>query len=215
MKKTLLLTTLFLFSISFLLAQKKDNKKPPIGLGIKGGLNFANITNASEINSSSQTGFLFGAFFAPPSKKIISSRTEVLFSRQGYNYNTNTNTGSVNLDYIVIPQLMGINITKFVQLQVGLQMAFLINAKADSSKPASGSNPYGPMMDYYNKFDYGAAFGAEIYPLKNLIIGARYNISFGDLYKDMSTEPPGTVPPFIPPANVKNNVLQLYAGLRF
>ena len=28
-------------------------------------------------------------------------------------------------------------------------MAFLINAKADSG------NPYGKMMDYYNKFDYG------------------------------------------------------------
>jgi hypothetical protein len=194
------------------------NKKQGIGLGLKGGMNFANVSNASDINSSSNTGFLFGIFLAPPSKKIISSRTELLYSKQGYNYKTNTNTGSVDLQYIVLPQLMGINITKFVQLQVGMQMAFLINASADSSKPASGSNPYAPIMDYYNRFDYGAAGGIEIYPIKNVLIGARLNISFGDLYKDpMSVEggTGGTPPSFIPKVDVKNNVLQLYVGVRF
>ena len=101
--------------------------------GIKAGLNFANVTNASDINSSSETGFHGGIFLAPPSKGIIGSRTEFLFSRQGYNYKTNTNTGNVNLDYIMLPQFMAFNITKFLQLQVGFQMAYLVSAKADST----------------------------------------------------------------------------------
>ena len=82
-------------------------------IGIKAGLNFANVTNASDINSSSETGFHGGIFLAPPSKSFLSSRTEFLFSRQGYDYSTNTNTGNVNLDYIMLPQYMAFNITKY------------------------------------------------------------------------------------------------------
>lgn len=183
--------------------------------GIKAGLNFANVTNASDINSDHSTGFLAGIFLAPPSNGIISSRTELLYSRQGYNYKTGTNTGNVNLDYIMLPQLMSINITKFFSIQAGAQIAFLINAKVDSSTDASGSNPYGAIMDYYNKFDYGFAAGLEVHPFKGLLVGARYNISLGNLYKDPSSFPPGTPPSFIPKVDVKNNVIQLFAGWIF
>ena len=200
-------------------SQKKNKKeKKIIGIGIKGGINFANVTNASSVNGSNRTGFAVGAFFSPPSKSIISSRTELLFSRQGYNFQSGSKTGSVNLNYLILPQLMGINITKYVQLQIGAQMAVLLNAKADSSASSSGSgpNPYGQLMDYYNRFDYGAAGGIEVYPIRNLLIGARMNISFGNVYKQMTNpEPGGATPSFIPKVNVKNNVVQLFLGLRF
>jgi hypothetical protein len=185
--------------------------------GIKAGVNFANVTNASDISASNNTGFFGGIFLAPPSKGVLSSRTELLFSRQGYLYSTNTNTGKVDLDYILLPQLMSINITKFFSIQVGAQMAFLVNAKADSTTSSGTSTPYGGIMDFYNKFDFGFAGGIEIHPFKGLLVGARYNISFGNLYKDPSSyEMNGGQPPsFIPPVNVKNNVLQIFAGWIF
>jgi len=185
--------------------------------GIKAGVNFANVTNASEINSGSESGFMAGIFLAPPSTGVMGFRTELIFSRQGYSYKTNTNTGVVNLDYILLPQLMQINITKFFSIQLGAQMAFLINAKADSSTSSGGSSPYGEIMDFYNKFDYGFAGGIEIHPFKGLLVGARYNISLGNLYKDPSSyEMNGGQPPsFIPSVNVKNNVLQIFAGWIF
>ncbi|MBX9784878.1 MAG: PorT family protein [Chitinophagaceae bacterium] len=101
-----------------------------------------------------------------------------------------------------------------IQLQVGAQFAYLINAKADSTKAGTGTNPYGAIMDYYNRFDYGAAGGVQIHPVKNLLIGARYNISFANIYKDPTDFPAGAVPSFVPKVDVKNNVLQLYVGLR-
>lgn len=195
-------------------AQKKKSDKPLIGLGIKGGLNFANVTNAKSINASNKTGFVVGAFLAPPSKSIISSRTELLFSRQGYDFKSGSNTGSVNLSYLILPQLMGINITKYVQLQIGAQMAYLLNAKADSTAPSSGNPQVDKIMDLYNRFDYGAAGGIEIYPIKNLLIGARLNISLGKMYKEPS-ETQGTQPNFFPSIDAKNNVLQLFLGVRF
>jgi len=188
-----------------------------LGIGIKAGLNFANVTNASSISASNSTGFLAGIFLAPKSKGILSSRTELIFSRQGYNYKSNTNTGNVNLDYILLPQLMSINITRFFSLQFGAQMAFLLNAKADSSTNSGSSTlPYSKIMDYYNKFDYGFAAGIEIHPVKGLLIGARYNLSLGDLYQDPSSYSTGNTPPsFIPKVNGKNNVVQIFAGWIF
>jgi hypothetical protein len=46
-------------------SKKKKSEKPLIGLGLKGGLNFANVTNAKSINGSNKTGFVVGGFLAP------------------------------------------------------------------------------------------------------------------------------------------------------
>src|SRR5664280_1624437 len=96
-------------------------------IGLKGGLNFANITNVSSINNSTNTGFAFGLFLAPKPRGLFGFQSEIDFSRQGYNFDTNTNTGNVNLDYILLPQLSTINITRFVQIQLGAQMAFPVS----------------------------------------------------------------------------------------
>jgi len=184
-------------------------------IGIKAGFNFANVTKASSINNSSRTGFHAGIFLAPPSKGIISSRTELIFSRQGYDYKTSTNTGNVNLNYIILPQYMAINITKYFQLQFGGQMAFLLNAKVDSAGSGGGAGD-NKMMDMYNRFDYGYGGGIEIHPVGGLLIGARVNISLGNLYKDIGTAAAsGGTASFIPKVDVKNNVFQVFAGWRF
>lgn len=185
-----------------------------IGLGIRGGLNFANITNASSINSSSQTGFHAGLFFAPSSKSVLGSRTEITFSRQGYNYGTGANSGSVKLDYVILAQMLAINITKFVQLQLGGQTAYLLNAKADSAKAPSTGNPLADkMLSFYNRVDYGLGGGVEFHPYKGIVLGGRYTMSLANLYKTND----GSVPSYIPHGdlNFRNNVVQLFAGYRF
>jgi hypothetical protein len=108
---------------------------------------------------------------------------------------------------------MSINITKYVSLQIGAQMAFLLNAKADSSAPSTGNPQADRIMDFYNRFDYGAAGGVEIHPFKGILLGARMNISFGNVYKDPSTT--GGQPNFFPSVDAKNNVVQIFAGYRF
>jgi hypothetical protein len=184
-------------------------------IGLKAGVNFANVTKASSINSSSKSGFHAGVFLAPASKKIMGFRTELIYSKQGYNYKTSTNTGEVSLDYILMPQLTTINITRFVQIQLGAQMAFLLNAKVDSTGgPSTGNATADKVMDFYNRFDYGVAGGLEIHPVKGLLIGARMNISLGNMYKDMSN-PSGGQPSFFPKIDAKNNVFQIFAGWRF
>lgn len=179
-------------------------------IGIKGGLNFAKVSKASDINSSSRSGFHAGLFLAPPSKKILSSRTEILFSRQGYDYKNSTNTGNVNLDYIQMGQLMSINITKYFSLMLGAQTSYLISAQVDSSN-TNGSGPENAMMNLFNRIDYGYAVGVEIHPVAGLIIGARYNVSLAKVYKDLQS----FQKPSFTSEDAKNNVIQISVGWRF
>jgi hypothetical protein len=181
-------------------------------IGIKGGLNFAKVSKASEINAGSRSGFHIGLFLAPVSKKIISSRTEVLFSRQGYDYQTTSNTGNVNLDYIQLGQLMSVNITKYISLMFGAQTAYLVSANVDSSNNANTGNAYANgIMDFYNRIDYGYALGAEVHPVMGLIVGVRYNVSLAKVYKDIQS----FQKPSFTSEDAKNNVVQVSVGWRF
>ena len=199
--------------------EKTEKTHNAIGIGVKVGLNFSNVTNASSISSSSETGFQAGLFLDPSSKSILSSRTELVYSRQGYDWASGHTTGSVMLDYLTLAQLMAINITRFVQIQLGAQFSYLLTAKADSSMPSTGNAQADEILGYYNRFDYGFGAGIEVRPILGLLVGVRYNISFADLYKDPSSYATGTVPPsFIPSTsdiNLKNNLLQIYLGWRF
>jgi hypothetical protein len=180
-------------------------------IGIKAGVNFAKVSNAASINSSNKSGFNVGLFLAPPSKKILSSRTELVFSRQGYDYKTSNNTGNVNLDYIQMGQLASINITKYVSLLFGAQTAYLVSAQADSTKNNGGTGSYNNIMNLYNRIDYGYALGAELHPVLGLVIGARYNVSLAKVYKDIQS----LQRPSFSSEDAKNNVVQIFAGWRF
>jgi hypothetical protein len=181
-------------------------------IGIKGGLNFAKVSKASDINAGSSSGFHVGLFLAPASKKIISSRTEVLFSRQGYDYKTSTNTGNVDLDYIQLGQLMSINITKYISLMFGAQTAYLVSANVDSSNNVNTGNSYANgIMDLYNRIDYGYTLGVEVHPVMGLIVGVRYNVSLAKVYKDIQS----FQQPSFTSEDAKNNVVQISVGWRF
>lgn len=178
-------------------------------IGLKAGLNFAKVSKASDINSSSRSGFHAGLFLAPPSKAILSSKTELIFSRQGYDYKTRSNTGNVNLDYIQMGQFASVNITKYLSLMFGAQTSYLISASVDSSN--GRNNTENKIMDLYNRIDYGYAVGAEVHPFKGLVIGARYNVSLAKIYKDLQS----LQAPSFTSDDAKNNVIQLSVGWRF
>lgn len=177
--------------------------KAQLNIGVKAGVNFTNVTNASSINAGSRTGYMIGGYIAPKAKKLLGFRSEIILSRQGYDYKTSSNTGNVNLDYLLLPQLITLNFSKLIQLHVGGQAAFLLNANVDSTDSGSGS-----LFDYFNRFDYGVVAGAEISPFMGFFIGGRINVSLNDVSVG------GTRPNFIPGIDAKNNVVQFYVGWR-
>ena len=48
-------------------------------IGIKAGVNFANVTNASEINNESRSGFMAGLFIAPQQKASSAQERKLCF----------------------------------------------------------------------------------------------------------------------------------------
>jgi Outer membrane protein beta-barrel domain len=209
---------LLVFAVPLFLFGQNDSKekeKKGLGFGIKAGMNFSNVSNASEINTTNNGGFHGGLILGAGSGKIFGYRTELLYSKQGYNYGDGTTNGEVNLDYILFPQLTTISLTRFLQIQAGMHLAYLINVKAD--KESGNSDPLTDIMDLYNRFDYGISLGLETNPIVGLLIGARYTKSLSDLYKSDYMYG-GTLPPFIPSLDdidLKNNLIQIYVGYKF
>jgi opacity protein-like surface antigen len=181
-------------------------------LGLKAGLNFSNVSNASSISASNQTGYHAGVL-VDIGGSLIGFRLEVLYSQQGYGYNTDSSTGSVTNEYILMSELTTINITRYVQLQIGGVTGYLINAKSTTNSPSTGNATADQILNYYNRFDYGFGGGIEIHPIAGLLIGARYNFSLSNLYKNAYSNPSGGS--YSANIDFKNNVIQLSVGYRF
>jgi len=217
MRKTYFIALLCLPLVIF--GQKDSTQKKqhnPLGIGVRAGFNFSNVTNASSINASHQTGFNAGIFISPP-HKLIGSRTEIYFSRQGFGFSSDSAQGKATNDYIMLAQMVSIRITKYVELMLGGQTGYLLTAKVDTGMK-TGIATIDNALGYYNRFDYGFGGGIEVHPTMGLIVGARYCISFSQLYKTpdySSIANGGTIPSFNPDLNLKNNVIQLYLGWQF
>ena len=173
-------------------------------LGLKGGCNWSYATGTADgISINSKTGFMVGAFYAPTSNGR-GFRSEIVFSRQGYSFdNGGANTVVLN-DYIYLPQLATFTVAKFLQIQAGAQIGFLLNSKL--TKGSKDSTVTGLM----NRVGYGFAGGVEVYPFKGLLIGGRYNLGLGKLYKHYEDQMTNTSPkPFPLPFDPEKPILKM------
>ena len=192
-----------------------SQKGSSLGIGLKFGPNFSNVTNASSFGGSNRTGFN-AAIFLDIGKKLIGSRTEILYSQQGFNYSNDSSNGSATHNYIALAQLFVLNITKYVQVQLGFQTGYLLNVKVDNSQ-STGNATADNLLKYYNRFDYGFTGGLEIHPFMGILVGARYNLSFSNLYnqsyQNIINNPSN--PTATPTVDYKNNVVQVFVGYKF
>jgi hypothetical protein len=120
----------------------------------------------------------------------------------------------------MLTQMMAFHITKYFDIHLGGYTAYLLNAKADTTEKAYASYlpaSYSPILSYYQRLDYGFGVGVEIHPVGGLIIGARYQLSFANLFKTPTFDSSASAPPpsFTPKLNPKNNVVMISVGYRF
>jgi hypothetical protein len=196
------------------LKKSMDDSRPKFGL--KAGYNIAKVKGSTpSFSPDNQDGFMVGAFFSPATRGL-GYRTELVFSRQGFAFDESGKVQEVTQDYIYLPNFTTFTIARKVQLQAGAQIGYLLKAEKKSS---SGSES--DVMDYMNRLDYGFAGGVEVYPFKGLLVGARYNVSLGSVYKQYESAGTSPMPigypfPFTPnDVKGKNAVVQFFAGYRF
>lgn len=199
-------------------AYQKMAKEMKPNLGLKVGYNSAFITGSSpNFKPQSKNGFTVAGFFSPASRTGMGYRTELIFSRQGFAFDESGKQEQVTNDYIYMPHFTTFGIGKFFQLQIGAQIGYLLHAsKKDETSSSSSGND---ITSYYNRFDYGAAGGVEIYPYKGIILGARYNYSFGSLYKYQQEQAgqPNLFPLPFNPNDIKNKnaIVNIFLGYKF
>jgi Opacity protein and related surface antigens len=209
MKKISILAIIVTAAISVSAQSSKESKSK---IGVKAGYNFSNVVGSqSSFDPKHNSGYMVAVAFAAGTKNGLGYRSELVYSKQGYSFDDGGKNTDVMNDYLYMPHLMTYTIAKVVQIQAGAQVGVLLNAKKSSGGKDSA------ITDLMNRFDYGFAGGVEVYPFKGLIIGARYNLGLGKMYKQY--EQTSTTPyplPFDPSTtNLKNGILQLFLGYRF
>jgi hypothetical protein len=163
-----------------------------IGIGIKGGLNFAKLdgTAGAQETFKSRTGYHFGAFTLIKIGKV-GIQPEVLFSKQGSKVaSPNTKDVDANFSYINIPVIVKLYTIAGINLQVGPQFGFLSRAELGGDD----------VKDSFKKSDVSLALGAGWDLPFGLKIDARYNLGLTKIQDDASAN------------NVKNQVIQVSVG---
>lgn len=180
MKKTFLIAAT-LFAISFS-AQAQLAK-----LGIKGGLNYANI-NGPEIQTDAITSYHVGLVAELKLTDKFSVQPELLYSTQGATYKNVVTEFKNELGYLAVPVLAKIYLNNTISLEAGPQASFLLSERNDFNVKDS------------NTFDFSVNAGLGVKLTENFFLQGRYNLGLTDVSKD---------------AKSRNSVVQVSAGFFF
>lgn len=180
-------------------------------VGIKGGVNFANIIKTNDKNFSTEfkSGLNAGLFFEVPIVSALSFAPELMFSQKGYKTSGNSVLGgpneyTVTTNFIEIPILAKINPTSNFSIYAGPQVSFLTSTK---EKFTQGSTTYQNTIRAENKnlkkSLVGGVLGVGVGLTSQLSLQARYAIDLQKNYENGNSETP----------IYKNQVIQ--AGLAY
>lgn len=177
---------LFLLAIStFLMVLAKAQ----VEFGIKGGLNAATVAYINTDNSKARLGWNAGIVAEIPLQEDLFIRPEVLYSSKGFGYNATgfANAGSLRLNYVAVPVLLGYHPFSKTSLLFGPEFGFLRKA-ASKSQGITDDMTFG-----YRRFDIGVDLGIAYDISENFGAEARYNYGFKDLVNVVFLDPGGNI----------------------
>lgn len=155
----------------------------------KVGLNIANITKGD--NNDPRWGGVAGAEFEYQVTDMFSISAGALYSMQGAKNSGTT----VKLDYINVPILANVYVTKGLAIKLGIQPGFNVNSKLSGSE---GGFSYSSSFDA-KTVDFSIPVGIS-YEYNNFVVDGRYNF--------------GTTK-IIDSSDSKNSVFQVTFGYKF
>ena len=183
--------------------------------GVKAGLNVSDISNgASGTDMKAKTGIYAGVTANFPISEEFSIQPELIYNQMGAKtnlYDFGSIIGNVStttkLDYLSLPVMLQYNLPSNIYLELGPEFSYMVSAKQSLSSsiitPSTDIN-----MDYLNRLNVGAGFGAGYHFNKNIGINARYTLGLSGLGKN------GNVTDYFLDS-AKNNNLQVGLNLKF
>ncbi len=170
-------------ALQFISVQAQNDFK----LGIKGGVNFANLSSSDAKERKVLTGINFGVFAKLPISKSFAIQPEIYFtskgSQQTYENAFTTGTAKFELNYIEVPVLAVINLTNNFNFQLGPYASYLVSSKVKNVSDINFNFEDNIASGDFNKFDTGiaAGFGFET---KSIGFGVRYNLGLVTVGKE-------------------------------
>lgn len=190
MKKLILLAAIIMTSVG----AYAQHEVGSVTIQPKVGMNIASLTKSE--GADSRIGLAIGAEAEYQIEDRISLSAGLLYSMQGNAYSYDGIDYTQKLDYLNIPILANIYVTKGLALKVGVQPGFNVTHKYKVEK---GSASASDDIDGVKSFDFSIPVGAS-YEFSNLVLDARYNWGLTKVFKD---------------ANSKNSVFQITLGYKF
>jgi hypothetical protein len=136
-----------------------------VGIGIKGGANFANLE--STASTSSITSYHVGAYVNFNLSDKWGITPEVLWSAQG----AEIEDAKFKTDYVLVPVLLRYKIISLISIEAGPQFNILSSAKYDGDD----------IKDQLNSSTYSVVFGATAHLPLGFNGGLRYTMGMSDL----------------------------------
>jgi len=185
-----------------------------VKFGVKGGVNFSNMYTDDVDDENVLTGFNVGLFAKVPVTSFVSVQPEVNFTTKGseltYNNAFTQGKAKFRMNYIEVPLLLVVNVTKNLNIHAGPYLAYLIDGKVTNDSDVNSFDFENTInTDDFNRFDAGLAAGLGL-DLDALSFGARYNYGLTTIGKERNFN--GTNYTF---PDGKNSVLSFYVGLSF
>ena len=199
---------LFLTASFGMLHAQNNNVNPEYG--IKGGFNMSNLYSSDANDENILYGFNAGLYATLPISDFIAIQPEILFTTKGakleYNNALASGESKFRLNYIEVPLLVRVNITRNFNIHAGGYASYLVSSKVTGR----GDFNFEQEIDTndLNKFDAGlsAGVGVDFDPIS---IGLRYNYGLTTIGKERTVA--GTTYTF---PDAKNSNLTLYLSYK-
>ena len=177
------LSIILMLALHFQNVQAQSNFK----LGIKGGVNFANLSSSDSEKSKVLTGINFGFFAKLPLSKSFAIQPEIYFTSKGseqtYRNDLSEGTAKFELDYIEVPVLVVFDLTHNFNFQLGPYASYLVSSKVKNVSDINFNFEDNIDSGDFNKFDTGVAVGIG-YDTKSIGFGIRYNLGLVTVGKE-------------------------------
>lgn len=194
MKKLFLMASLMMLSLGAF-AQFAPGT---LSIQPKVGLNIANVTDSE--GADPRLGLVAGAEFEYQVTDMFSLSAGALYSMQGAKEDESGVTSTLKLDYINIPILANVYVSKGLAVKLGLQPGFNISSKISAKSGGNSVSIDAADAGFDIKsLDLALPIGLS-YQFDNFVIDGRYNFGLTKLVDGDSS---------------KNSVFQITFGYKF
>ena len=177
------------------------------------GLTLANYTGC-DLNTDMKAGLAVGMEAEYQATPFFSISAGMLYAMQGAKlkvsgWGVNVGTVSAKADYLNIPVLANVYVTKGLALKAGVQLGLNVASDIDvKTSFTDGSYNLADVKDYTESMAFSIPVGIS-YAYEDFVIDARYNIGLTDVYKK------DNVITNLALKGTKNSVIQLTLGYKF